>query len=291
MRRYSVSSSPLAPGADPNVVTATVGQVKFTTGTGRHMVSRCGLHRDWIACAVGWATDFCWALEPKPSRVALSNCVDDATCLQERTNKPNCSFPVPGFKTSKRPLFAAWSFHADQRSAHSHSDSQMAETASCSWPAPGSTTVWPQPCLVNYQLGAVSLAWCELCSPTSTCRMTNQLLFRSKELKLCPYLWESLCRSSKDRLRIGFQQYEGNILQYHYDPLWSTMALCGVLDLDHFPIPSDSFVHLKSIEIIWIYLDLGILGLVSGSNHHDRPRHWLGAHDGLLAGQAAKAVC
>eukprot|EP00435_Cladocopium_sp_Y103_P021944 s943_g5.t1 len=35
MRRYSVSSSPLAPGADPNVVTATVGQVKFTTGTGR----------------------------------------------------------------------------------------------------------------------------------------------------------------------------------------------------------------------------------------------------------------
>ena len=36
MRRYSVSSSPLAPGADPNVVTATVGQVKFTTGTGRH---------------------------------------------------------------------------------------------------------------------------------------------------------------------------------------------------------------------------------------------------------------
>eukprot|EP00438_Fugacium_kawagutii_P010201 Skav234233 [mRNA] locus=scaffold1464:336173:338412:+ [translate_table: standard] len=35
MRRYSVSSSPLAPGADPSVVTATVGQVKFTTGTGR----------------------------------------------------------------------------------------------------------------------------------------------------------------------------------------------------------------------------------------------------------------
>ena len=39
MRRYSVSSSPLAPGADPNVVTVTVGQVKFTTGTGRHIVA------------------------------------------------------------------------------------------------------------------------------------------------------------------------------------------------------------------------------------------------------------
>ena len=39
MRRYSVSSSPLAPGADPNVVTVTVGQVKFTTGTGRHMMA------------------------------------------------------------------------------------------------------------------------------------------------------------------------------------------------------------------------------------------------------------
>eukprot|EP00913_Durusdinium_trenchii_P002726 g2522.t1 len=35
IRRYSVSSSPSAPGADPNVVTITVGQVKFTTGTGR----------------------------------------------------------------------------------------------------------------------------------------------------------------------------------------------------------------------------------------------------------------
>jgi len=34
-RRYSVSSSPLAPGADPSTVTVTVGQVKFTTGTGR----------------------------------------------------------------------------------------------------------------------------------------------------------------------------------------------------------------------------------------------------------------
>lgn len=43
MRRYSVSSSPLAPGADPNVVTATVGQVKFTTGTGRPAVQKCGL--------------------------------------------------------------------------------------------------------------------------------------------------------------------------------------------------------------------------------------------------------
>lgn len=43
MRRYSVSSSPLAPGADPNVVTATVGQVKFTTGTGRRAVQKCGL--------------------------------------------------------------------------------------------------------------------------------------------------------------------------------------------------------------------------------------------------------
>lgn len=119
----------------------------------------------------------------------------------------------------------------------------------CNWPAPGSTTVWPQPCLVNYQLGAVSLAWCELCSPTSTCRMTNQLLFRSKELKLCPYLCESLCRSRKDRLPAVWRKHLTTMI--HYGTLMHFVVSWTWTISRFYPI-------LRPSEIIWIYLDLGL---------------------------------
>ena len=38
---------------------------------------------------------------------------------------------------------------------------------------------------------------------------------------------------------------------YHYDPLWHFDALCGVLDLDHFPILSDSASIWNHLNLSW----------------------------------------